>query len=174
MGKKSTGGKSNVIHYHHDTKEIHDTLYVGTSYDTTKGVGVYHGRSHSNGKLLFKSIDGTVNMYFSRKEWLSTGNSAKAINKKVMADSMNQSSKPFEEVTRGMVADKTVLRDTVTGHMCTFLGIHYEYGIRVQYHHSSLSREIFGRDAFVKRFEVTEEASPIKTVTTKKRSSKVS
>lgn len=74
--------KSSKTYYHHDTKEIAGQLSKGSSYTTSKGAGVYTGRSYSNGKLQFKLNDGTT-VYFTAKEWREGNNQAKPDNSRM-------------------------------------------------------------------------------------------
>ncbi len=143
---------SKTVHYHHDTKVIADTLTRGHIYDTTKGTGEYVGRSHSNGKLLFKACADGGNIYFTKKEWVANGNSDKRVNKKMMSNAVAQMSKPIKSATSGMVVNKTMFVRISTGSKHVYAGTHYEYGVCLKCVGGSQAKEYFPVDMFKKLF----------------------
>lgn len=137
-----------TVHYHHDTKQIDSELTRGTIYDTTRGTGEYQGRSHSNGKLLFIGVNDQKNIYFTKKQWESEGNSTKRVNKKLMEASVEEMMKPIQKAVKGLVAGKTALIHARNGRPYLFLGIHHEYGIHVQEQVASKAKEYYTIDMF--------------------------
>ena len=158
--------KKVVIHYHKDTEEIDRTLTKGQVYATSKGHAVYGGRSQSNGKLLFKDAEKPLqNIYFTREEWETGGNSAESADLTYVKKSTSSTGIiRSKTIAAGLVEGKSRLmdnsKDCFGGQEATYLGFNALYGIKVKYKDGGGTEVYFNGNEFSNRFTIVEVGTP--------------